>query len=393
MPSFFCKTTILHHVKYCFIPLSRSILMHRQHFQFLQNNSSILLAPIKFVSTETNQNSFTVFYLVNSCQFSLRSAISASKYINFKTPDKPDSVLIFLTNHGFSKSQIMNLIKKCPAVLTCNPDNLLSKVQFLQSKGFSVVDIAHIFASNPTLFRRKLKDQIIPYFDLIIDLLHSTEEVIAAVKRFPHILCHGFKAYVAPRVDVLRHNGVPTYKILLFLRFRVETGKGSFDKFKETVEMVKEMGISPLKAQFVLAIVALSAVSKIQWKRKFKLYMKWGLSEEEILSAFGRFPWFMVASENKIMAVMEFVVNEMGFGYSEIIKRPVIVSLSLKNRIIPRVAVVQFLMSKGMIKKKHPCGLTYLELTEKDFLQRFVYSYDEAPELLKVYREKMDSPI
>lgn len=218
-----------------------------------------------------------------------------------------------------------------------------------------------IFLFNPTLLRRRLKDQIIPHFDLTIDLFYFTEKIIVAVKCFPHIFFCDFKTYVAPRDDVPRCNDISTSMILMFLPFRADTDKDNFYKFKEIIKMAKEMRINTLKSQFVLAIVAVSIVRKTKWGRKVKLYIKWVLSNEEILSAFGKFSYFMIASENKIMAIIEFVVNEMGFRYSKIIKQLVIVSLSLKNMIICRVAVVQYMMSKGMIHKKHPCSLTYLE--------------------------------
>lgn len=90
------------------------------------------------------------------------------------------------------------------------------------------------------------------------------------------------------------------------------------------------------------------------------------------------------------MAVMDFYVNTMGWESSRIARRPKFVSLSLEKRIVPRCSVVQVLLSKGLIDKKHLGLATLLESTESSFLEKFVIRYNEqAPELLKLYQDKI----
>ena len=96
----------------------------------------------------------------------------------------------------------------------------------------------------------------------------------------------------------------------------------------------------------------------------------------------------MKASKEKIMAVMDFLVNKMGLESSAIAKRPNVISLGMEKRFIPRGAVFHFLLSKGLIKRKNTNLFTLFRYPEKTFLRKFVYSYDKAPELLKLYQEK-----
>lgn len=42
-------------------------------------------------------------------------------------------------------------------------------------------------------------------------------------------------------------------------------------------------------------------------------YKRWGLFEEEILVAFGKNSYCIVASEDEIMRLMDFLVNRLGF--------------------------------------------------------------------------------
>ncbi|KAI8005072.1 hypothetical protein LOK49_LG08G00311 [Camellia lanceoleosa] len=52
--------------------------------------------------------------LAHAKQLRFEKALSASNYVKFETPNKPYSVLAFLENHGFTKTQISNLLRKYP---------------------------------------------------------------------------------------------------------------------------------------------------------------------------------------------------------------------------------------------------------------------------------------
>ena len=72
------------------------------------------------------------------------------------------------------------------------------------------------------------------------------------------------------------------------------------------------MGFNPSTMKFAKALHVLQAMSKSTWERKVNVYQKWGLSGDQICLAFRRNTWCMAVSEDKIMRVMEFLVNKMG---------------------------------------------------------------------------------
>ena len=92
---------------------------------------------------------------------------------------------------------------------------------------------------------------------------------------------------------------------------------------------------------------------------------------------------------DKIMAIMDFLVNKMDMESSAIANRPDVIVHSMEKRLIPRAAVFHFLLSKGLINRKDTNLISLFKVSEKTFLQRFVNSYEEAPQLLKLYREKL----
>ncbi|KAK3205261.1 hypothetical protein Dsin_019307 [Dipteronia sinensis] len=54
-----------------------------------------------------------------------------------------------------------------------------------------------------------------------------------------------------------------------------------------------------------------TALSRSLWERKVDMFKMWGWSEKEFSEAFWKYPRFMLASEDKFMAAMDFFVNKM----------------------------------------------------------------------------------
>ncbi|PRQ55522.1 putative transcription regulator mTERF family [Rosa chinensis] len=127
------------------------------------------------------------------------------------------------------------------------------------------------------------------------------------------------------------------------------------------------------------------------FNRNRQVYMmRWGWSEDDFLSAFRKCPRSMVVSEKKLMQVMDFWVNKMGWPSVIIAKYAIVCSYSLQKRIIPRCSVLKVLLSKGLINENlsKPCVLAY---AEEQFLEMFVTKFvNQIPQLLSVYQENVD---
>ncbi|KAG5554975.1 hypothetical protein RHGRI_012501 [Rhododendron griersonianum] len=343
------------------------------------------------VNRTPNQHSFTVNYLINSCGFPLEKAITASKYTNFETPEKPDSVIAFFYSHGFTKTQTSNVILKYPRILSSKPEKtLMQKLEFFKSKGVSSTDVVKMLSTTPELLQRSLQNQIIPSFEFVKNLIGSEERTLSVIKHFAgRPLLVDLESRMAPNVDILREVGVPDAKVAFLLTCQPRTFMTRCERFRQIVEEVKGIGFNPMRLTFVVAVQALSSMSKPVWEKKIEVYKKWGSSQDEILVAFGKFPWFMMVSEDKITRIVDFLVNKMGLDFSYVLKRPQLLSMSFEKRIVPRCLVYQALQSKGLIKRPN-ISLTMLRSTEMWFVQKVVnLAKEEAPEILKLYEEKL----
>ncbi|OMO95326.1 AUX/IAA protein [Corchorus olitorius] len=333
--------------------------------------------------------SFTASYLINRFGFSQASALKLSKHVLLKTPEKPDSVISFFEDKGFSKSQIKTLVTKCPQIFAHTVENLSPKWEFFLSRGFSSPDLAKYFTKFPSALRRSLDKQLIPCFNLLSNLVQSDDKAVKVLQRCSFIICFDLNCYVIPNFNILLENGVPESNIINVFHFHPNTFLTNSDYFKEIVNLVKERGFNPLDLKFLYAVTVVRQNSKSNWESKFDVYKKWGLSEEQIWEAFLKYPCVMAASEDKIAKTMEFLVNTMGIQPSAIAKQGSVFRQSLERNIVPRSLFVQDLISNGLGIKFTLCSL--FSQSEQYFLNRFVYRFeDEARELLKLYKQKVD---
>lgn len=350
--------------------------------------TSLLSSSLRCISSNTtNHHAFTVSYLINSCGLSPKSALVASKDVHFDDPHKPDVVLSFFKNHGFSKAQIFNIIKGYPGVLLTNPDKtLLPKLEFLQSKGVSSPDIAKIISSHPWTLQRRYC--FVPIFYFFKHLVQSDDTTIKVFKRYPGLFGLD-RAIVTSMLNILRDNGVPESNIPMLARCYPLTMMLTLGKFKKLVEELRAMGFVTSTSRFILAMNVLCLVSRVKWERKLDAYRDWGLSHEEILAAFRKYPYFMTASEYKIMEVMCLFVNKLGWEPSFIAKHPSLMLYSVEKTLIPRASVLEILVSRGLIEKSFR-SYEFFQSPENKFLQKVISSYAESTELLQLYREKQN---
>ncbi|KAF2296012.1 hypothetical protein GH714_035667 [Hevea brasiliensis] len=276
------------------VPTCRySLMSYTVQLGFIQNgllfSVGSLSTSVKSVGHEQKQYSYTVSYLVNSCAFSIESAESIYKKVNFESPDRPDAVVSLLTEYGFMKYHISRLIRKAPQLLLANPTKtLLPKIEFLRSIG----------ASGSILREVGMPQSIISYL----------------LVQNPYIAC------MKPA------------------------------KFRQLVNKVIEIGFDLLKFTFTHALGFLSRPNV--WQQRIKVYKSSGLSEDEILLAFRKFLLCMDLSVKKITKNMDFLVNKMGWLPADVARAPCVLCYSLEKRIVPRCSVVKVLLLKESISKK-----------------------------------------
>ncbi|XVE82097.1 hypothetical protein DITRI_Ditri15bG0119700 [Diplodiscus trichospermus] len=292
---------------------------------------------------------------------------------HFETPEKPDSFIAFLEKHGFSKTQVTNIIRRQPHLLVFDIEKtLFPKIEFLYSIGFSKPDLTKLLTSYPGLFRTSLEKQIIPSFNVLRNMFQSDDKAIKVIKWFTSILSRNLDSQLFPNMDILRRNGVPESNIVTMLLRQPRTLMFNSVRLKEIVEEVKRTGIDSSRMKFVEATFALRSMSKSTLEKKFDIYRRWGWSDQEIHEAFRKYPKCLTVSEDKIMAVMDFLVNKMGFNSTLVAKQSSILRVSLENVIVPRALFAQELLSRGLVNNDLTLSALF-DASEEVFLRSVEY--------------------
>jgi mTERF domain-containing protein len=301
--------------------------------------------------------------------------------------------LTFLRTRGSLKPRSQTSLEDShrPSVLISDPEKtFLPKIEFFSSKGISIPNLTKLLSTDPNLLKTNLEKRLIPSYDFFKNLLHSEVKTFEAIKRYPDLLRRNIKTCVIPNINILRQNGVPERCIIFIIYYQPRVLTVNPVQFRDIVDEVKEMGFNPLTIIFAEAVITLLSISKLAWERKVDVFKKWGWSEDDVFLAFRRCPRFMLVSEDKIMRVMDFFINKMGMESSLIIKCPGLVTYSLEKRLIPRSLVCQVLLSKGLVKKELKMS-TFIRYSERTFVQKYIMPHkEEASELLKLYKEKLD---
>ncbi|KAI9114194.1 hypothetical protein K1719_014844 [Acacia pycnantha] len=363
---------------------------------FRHHNASLISYSFSSVakfaqSNQPEQNrhgnfTFTVSYLMNNLGMSAEVAGKLSKRFELKDLDKPNSVLSLLRSYEFSDAQIFKIVKCFPQVLAANHEqNLLPKLRFIHSVGFSASEIPELFSSNPTLLFLSLEKRIIPHYEALKRVLGDDCKVKRCLKGSRwNVVSYGVMNIV-PNINFLRDEGVPQSSVLTLLYRSANVAFINQSKFVDNVKFVKETGIQPFKVAFIDAIIVVSVVGKSTWELKLGIFERLGWSRDVTLSAFSKFPSIMRMSEEKITNTMKFFVDQMGLQLEDIVGCPTIFSYSLKQRIIPRWSVVKMLRMKGLIKGNMSL-LSIIIMGEKKFVENFVMKFQESvPQLLELY--------
>nr|KYP58077.1 hypothetical protein KK1_004368 [Cajanus cajan] len=222
--------------------------------------------------------------------------------------------------------------------------------------------------ASPSFLKRSLENHIIPAYEHLRGFHESDEQVIELLIRNPSFLYDG---RVPSNFKLLLDFGVTHSNIdILLKRWHNILCSSNLSK---TVQELKQMGFDVSTSTFCIALLAKRTVNKTKWEEKIDTFKKWGWSREQILLAFRRQPYIMLSSPDKINAVFSFWVEQAGFKSLDLVRAPGIFQLSLQKRIAPRASVLQFLTSKGLLRKDASLSRPFI-LTETLFLEKYVIS-------------------
>ncbi|OVA06622.1 Mitochodrial transcription termination factor-related [Macleaya cordata] len=365
--------------------LSKNIFFHqRNSFRNLICFQTLVPFSTTVTQDQPPHNSIIVDLFINSFGFTKDEAISVSKRLRFTVPPKNiNRVPDLLKQNGFSDTHIKNLIWKLPKFLSSKNETLKPKLDFLQELGFSGSALVDFIIKNPKIVERGINSCLVPKVNFLRSFLHSNENIVKALKRSNWIV-YNFSKTVDYNIEILHECGVLDKQISQFLLKSPRFFTQNQDRLKDHVSRAEKFGFKKGSASFIHAVYTLNAMTKDTLEAKFDMYKSYGWSESDIASAFRKCPSFLNISMQKVKAIMEFFVGELGYDPKDFASKPGLFTYSLEKRLKPRYEVLKILKSRGLELK---CDfLSVANLSEKDFLKRCVLRYvEKSPDLQEAY--------
>jgi mTERF domain-containing protein len=302
--------------------------------------------------------------------------------------DNPKDSIEVLRNWGCSDSDISKMFVRRPSLRKADVAHLQSKLDILSGLGIEAPDLVKIINCRPRFLSCRINHNFDERLKFFMTLFESREVLAKAIVRNPSLLTYDFHNKVKPVIALYEEMGVSGRDLIPMLLSRpTMIPRTSFDD--EKMEYIRKTGISKDSKmyKYVVTLIGISRHETIC--RKVANLEKFGFSEEEIFSLFGRSPLMMTLSVDRVQRNMTFVLGTMKLSPSVVLRYPFLLYSNLEAVMKPRVLLAGKIQDMGLnFQIKGPTMLRALRMTEKRFLKAFVelHPKDVADELMEFYR-------
>ncbi|KAA8517151.1 hypothetical protein F0562_017444 [Nyssa sinensis] len=359
---------------------------------FLYFFSSV--ASLPHAGTHTSppiSNPSIVNYLTEAFGFPEKRARSISnRFLWIETPEKPQSVVEFFKQLGFSETDIRSSVRISPQILFSDIDKTLKpKLQFFQELGLTGSDLGKFISMNSTLFTRCLDEKLVRCVEIIKKTFtddDNNQDLIRILKRCNWVSPKDPASRLLGNISYMESCGIVGSQLSMLLKKQPLLFIMQESALRDLVSRVIDMGFSTDSRMLVHAVYTISCLSSETFTGKLELFRSFGFSKDECMEMFRRAPALLRTSEEKLKLGFEFFMNHANFGKSFLVLRPTCLMYSLEETVIPRYRVFQMLKSKKLLKKE----LNFVNLllfSEDKFLKKFISRFrDDAEELLLTYK-------
>ncbi|XP_050203820.1 transcription termination factor MTERF5, chloroplastic [Mercurialis annua] len=343
------------------------------------------LAP---TSKVLNPNLF--HYLIKTVKLSETQALTISnRYSHIKSTATPQSVYQFFQNLGFSDSHIRSAIRVSPQVLFSTVDKSLKpKIKFFQDLGLVGYELGKFISKNSTVLTASLEKKLVPRIEIVKKLLLNDEEnkdLLKVLTRCYWIISKYPESRLVSNVAFLESCGIVGSQLSMLLRRQPRFFLMQESALRELVSRVVNMGFSVDSRMLVYALYTVNCMSDETFTKKVEILKSFEFSEYECREMFRKQPNLLRSSEKKLKLGIDFFLNTIKFKKEVLVYKPTLLMMSIEERVIPRYKVLEIIKSKKLLKKQ-PSFINVLNLTEDEFMQKFIARFpNEAVELLVAY--------
>ncbi|XP_078149164.1 transcription termination factor MTEF18, mitochondrial-like [Carex rostrata] len=366
---------------------SRFLCPSLSHFSttFASSIFHLLSTATREAPSPTSSSQFAVNYLIQSCGLPSNKATRLSRYLpHLKSPEKPDAILRFLRQAGVTEPDISAAVLRDPSFLCFNVENCMKpRMAELLEIGFSPSDISLLLSLCPNTFAHTKLQQKIQFW---MPILGSIEKLLLALKRDMFLLTRNPENYVMLNVSFLQEQCSLSICQIAKMIVASPTLITSRPKCLEIkVKRANELGFSCSSGAFLHALVLVNSLKQSTIDARLLHWKNLGLSQEEVSLMISKAPNLLRITEKMVVSKLEFLMNEAACDKLHIVRNPALFMYSMEKRLNPRNIVRKLLDLKGL-HVGNLCFASFVMLTEKQFVKKFVLPYEHAvPGLHQAY--------
>ncbi|KDP25081.1 hypothetical protein JCGZ_22616 [Jatropha curcas] len=354
----------------------------------LINFCSLFITSQRFFCLHRRPSAKSPFFFISTTTASY-STIGLNQVENvLEGEERAEESVEVLRKWGCSENDLSKILTRRPSLRKSDPTHLQSKLSLLQDLGITSADLVKIINCRPRFLSCRINRFFEERLEYFMTLFGSREVLLKAIIRNPSLLTYDFHNSIKPAIALYEGIGVSKKDLIPMLLSRPTLiPRTTFDD--EKMECIQKAGI-PKNSKMYKYIVTLVGVSRIETiRKKVANFEKYGLSDEEIWSLFGRSPYLLTLSVDKVQRNMTFIMGTMKLPAKMVIEYPYLLLCNLEIVLKPRWFLAGKLQDLNLCPQiKGPLMLRALRMKERRFLKVFVWCHpkDVAEELMEFYK-------
>lgn len=300
-----------------------------------------------------------------------------------KPPDSADVLRCW----GCSEDEVAKVFLRQPSMRKMDPNNLQSKLKMLSDLGIGSSELVKMVNCRPRFLNSRINHSLNERIEYLESLFESREVLVKAIVRNPSLLTYDLHQKMKPALSMYEKVGVSKKDLVPMLLSR-PTMIPRCNLDEEKLDYIRRIGIptGSRMYKYVVTIISISRIATIE--EKMSNFGKFGFTEDEIFSLFGRSPLLLTLSTDKVQRNMTFIVGVMKLSSRVVLTYPFLLYFNLENLLKPRYFLGEKIDDMGLVPKIRGSNmLRALRMTEKRFIKAFINCHPEniANELMDFY--------
>lgn len=304
-----------------------------------------------------------------------------------------DSVVTLFKSYGFSPASMGTVFISYPNVLSDTAHkNIKPKLDFLSASGLSGEKLVHFIGNDPFILMRSLEGHLIPCINCLVKFFGSKELVSLFLNKRGSWALRNYSEAMELNINTLRDFGVPNSNISKLITLRVRALSRTPSEFRAILDEIKHMGLDPSSMMFIYGVCSRAGMKRERWEAKMNMFYKFGFSEAQFKALFVKQPGVMNSSMKRMEKMLSYLMNELGWTVDYITSYPIALMSSLEKKVMPRVAVMLFLLSEGLVKESSVGRAAVI--SEAEFSRLFLMPFvKKLPQITEMYKSKKENSL